>query len=236
MTPLTTVAIICYNYAHFLPQALESVLNQSRRPHVLVLDDASTDNTTSVVFERLRRGDRFDYVHTGMNRGLARVRNLAATLASTEWIVFLDADDWLDERYIERGEAWLRSHEGIAVLTTDMTIVRGDRQVAFRSRVPAGWTSLLARNTIVQTSFIRREVIAAVGGYDPGLVFEDWDFWVRVLKAGFRIGRLPGSHVFRREHGLNMSKVCDEREAERQFRERHPLPARRRLFQLRART
>ena len=74
------------------------------------------------------------------------------------------------------------------------------------------WTELLARNTIVQTSFIRCDLVRRLG-YDPALDFEDWDFWIRVLQNGGRIARLPGAHVFRREHGRNKSKICDERAA-----------------------
>jgi GT2 family glycosyltransferase len=87
--------------------------------------------------------------------------------------------------------------------------------------VPDYWDDLLARNTIVQTSFIRRQLVATLGGYDPELDFEDWDFWIRALQSGARIARLPGSHVFWRDHGDNYSKRCDERAATDAVRRKH---------------
>jgi GT2 family glycosyltransferase len=91
----------------------------------------------------------------------------------------------------------------------------------FKASVPSYWNDLLARNTIVQTSLIRRSLIQRLGGYDPALDFEDWDFWIRVLQSGGRIARLPGAHVFRREHNRNKSKVCDEDAAVAAIRAKH---------------
>ena len=219
----TTVVVITFNYAHYLTEAVESVLAQTRRPQLLVMDDASEDDTPAVM-ERLmtRAGLDARYVRAASNQGLSRTRNAAAGMVATEWLVYLDADDWLAPNYVEHGEEWLATHRELDALTTDMEIVRnGRRHRRFISSVPASWPKLLKANSIVQTSFIRTSVVRALGGYDPGLDFEDWDFWIRALKGGYRIGRLQGAHVFRREHGSNKSKLCDEPRATRQIRDKH---------------
>jgi glycosyltransferase involved in cell wall biosynthesis len=219
--PLTTIVVDNYNYARFVRDAVLSAIGQSQPAHVMVIDDASTDDSPEVIRSLVATHRNIEFHPLRVNVGLSRVRNLAATLARTEWILYLDADDWLDTRYIGRAESWLARHPGVDVLTTDMTIVRGDRRRVVRSRVPAFWDDLLRRNTVAQSSLIRRETIAAVGGFDPALVFQDWDFWIRVKQSGGRIGRLPGPHVFWREHGRNMSKVCDERAATAALRHKH---------------
>jgi glycosyltransferase involved in cell wall biosynthesis len=219
----TTIAVICHDYGRYLAEAVESAVRQTRPAEVLVIDDASRDETPAIV-------DRLIASHPSVRRrtletsvGLSRVRNLAAAEAATEWIVFLDADDWLAPEYVARAESWLRRYPKIDALTTDMTVFgtvgRPGRVV--RALVPRFWTDLLHRNSIVQTSFIRRRTVLDLGGYDPGLDFEDWDFWIRLLQSGRRVGRLPGPHVFRREHGLNKSKICDERAATDAIRDRH---------------
>ena len=219
--PLTTIVIDNYNYAQFVRDAVLSAVRQTQPAHVMVIDDASTDDSCAVIHSLAALHPDIEFQPLGTNIGLSRVRNLAATLARTDWIVYLDADDWLDPHYIARAESWLAHHPGVDVLTTDMTIVRGDRRRVVRARVPAFWDDLLRRNTLTQSSLIRREMIGALGGYDPALVFQDWDFWIRVKQSGFRIDRLPGPHVFWREHGRNMSKVCDERDATVALREKH---------------
>ncbi len=220
--PLTTVVVITCNYGRYLSDAVESAVAQTTRPCILIVDDASEDDTPQIV-ERLRSAHAaIGYHRLTENIGLARVRNLAARLVGTPWLVYLDADDWLDPHFVERGEAMLSADPAIDALTTDMTIVREGRvKRVFRSRVPPFWADLLARNTIVQTSFIRRALVIQADGYDPSLDFEDWDFWIRVLQAGGRIERLPGAHVFRREHGRNKSKICDERAATAHVRAKH---------------
>jgi glycosyltransferase involved in cell wall biosynthesis len=218
----TTVVVVAHNYSRYLMQSVESAVRQTRRPRILIVDDASTDETPEIAAHLVDAHPAVEYRRLPKNVGLSRVRNLAAEAVETEWVVFLDADDWLDPHYVQHAEAWLAAHEPVDALTTDMTIVReGAARKIFRSRVPARWSDLLERNTIVQTSLIRRDLVARVGGYDPSLDFEDWDFWIRALQAGARIGRLPGPHVFRREHGRNKSKACDERAATAGVRAKH---------------
>lgn len=226
-TDRTTVVVISHNYGRFLRQAVQSVLDQTLRPHVLIADDASTDGTPELARSLVREaGGGVEYRRATENLGLARTRNRAASDARTPWIVYLDADDWLAREFIARGERWLDAHPRVDVLTTDMSLVREGRRPARRNaRAPRRWTDLLRANSIVQTSFIRRSLVLDLGGYDPTLDFEDWDFWLRATKAGARVQRLPGAHVFRREHGANKSKRCDERAATAAVLARHRVPA-----------
>jgi GT2 family glycosyltransferase len=218
----TTIAVICHNYGRYLVDAVESAVRQTRSAEVLVIDDASSDETAAVI-DRLAATYRSLGRHSlPVNLGLSRVRNLAARTATTEWIVYLDADDWLMADFIASAQSWLHEHRDVDALTTDMTIVKngGSRRIV-RTSLPAFWTDLLQRNTIVQTSLIRRRAVLDLGGYDPTLDYEDWDFWIRFLQSGRRIARLAGSHVFHREHGRNKSKMCDERAAADAVRARH---------------
>lgn len=218
---LTTIVVIAHNYGAFLPQAVASAADQTRVPAILVIDDASTDDTPAIVEALRRQHPAIEAVRLAENVGLSRVRNLAAARVATEWVTFLDADDWLDARYIEDAETLLATIPQVDVITPDMTIVRDGARRVFTAAVPEYWDDLLARNTIVQSSLIRRGLITRIGGYDPALDFEDWDFWIRVLQAGGRIARLPGAYVFRREHGRNKSKRCDEAAATEAVRRKH---------------
>lgn len=220
--PLTTVVVINHNYGRFLHQAVSSVLQQTRLPSVLIVDDASSDDSAAVLTSLEAAAPAVAVVRLTANIGLSRVRNLAAARATTEWIVFLDADDWLEPTYLERAEERLAQPPDVDVLVPDMTLIRGhQRPRIVRSHVPPDWQELLARNTIVQTSVVRRSLVARLGGYDPDLDFEDWDFWTRALKAGGRFDRLPGAFVNRREHGANKSKTCDEQTATAAVRAKH---------------
>src|SRR5215217_7762241 len=89
--PLVTVVIPCYNQAHFLKEAIESVLKQSYAHYeIVVVDDGSTDETSEVASSyegvRLIRQE---------NRGLAEARNTGIKHSEGDFLVFLDADDRL---------------------------------------------------------------------------------------------------------------------------------------------
>ena len=88
---LVSVVIPCYNQAHFLGEAIESVLAQTY-PHleIVVVDDGSTDNTGEVA----ARYPGVRYVRQE-NQGLAAARNTGLRHSSGDYLVFLDADDRL---------------------------------------------------------------------------------------------------------------------------------------------
>src|SRR5919112_554735 len=96
---LVSVIIPCYNHAHYLDQAIESVLNQSYRNfEIIVVDDGSTDET-SVVASRYERVRLFQQE----NQGLSGARNRGLGEAKGEYVVFLDADDRLVPGALEAG-------------------------------------------------------------------------------------------------------------------------------------
>ncbi|MBP6716181.1 MAG: glycosyltransferase family 2 protein [Acidobacteria bacterium] len=228
MTPRTTVVVITHNYGRFLRSAVDSAMQQTRHARVMIMDDASTDDTEAVVAEIVARDPDLQCHRAATARGPSATRNAAAAIVNTEWVVFLDADDWLEPTFVERAEDWTDRHPDADVVTTDMTVYRNSQNpFVVATGTPRSWLDLTQRNVVLQTSLIRRSVVLAIAGYDSTLEpFEDWDFWIRALKSGYTITRLPGAHVHRREHGANLSKNCDEALATRRVLDRHPRPSR----------
>ncbi|MBX5438181.1 MAG: glycosyltransferase, partial [Thermoflavifilum sp.] len=111
--PLVSVIITCYQQAHYLPEAIQSVLQQTY-PQVecLVVDDGSTDHTAQVA--RQFPGIRYLYQ---TRQGLAAARNTGICHARGEWIIFLDADDWLYPAAVETQLRHARLHPHAALIT-----------------------------------------------------------------------------------------------------------------------
>src|SRR4051794_37688274 len=101
--PLVSVIIPCYNQAHYLGEAIESVINQTY-PHfeIIVVDDGSTDNTSEVAggFKEVR-------CIRQQNQGLSAARNTGLRESSGAFLVFLDSDDRLLPEAIETGLKYL---------------------------------------------------------------------------------------------------------------------------------
>ena len=94
--PQVSVIITCYNYGRFLPDAVNSALSQEHvEPEIIVVDDASTDDSANVA-ERLARNDpRVAVIRHDRNTGQVEAFNEGLAAASGEFIVRLDADDLL---------------------------------------------------------------------------------------------------------------------------------------------
>ncbi|OUJ71209.1 glycosyltransferase [Hymenobacter crusticola] len=89
--PLVSVIIPCYNYGCFLAEAIESVLGQSySNKEIIVVDDGSTDTTREVASHY----PEVIYVYQE-NLGLSAARNTGIRESQGEYLIFLDADDWL---------------------------------------------------------------------------------------------------------------------------------------------
>lgn len=230
----TTVVVISHNYGRYLPTAVASAVEQTLAPRVLIMDDGSTDDTVDVVRDLAARYPLLTCHRSPHARGLAATRNDAAQRVDTEWVIYLDADDWLDLRFVERGEHWLARHPQCDVLTTDNTVVQEGRAPRIvRTRAPRSWRDLQRRNAVRQTSFLRRSMVLALSGYDGTFGYEDWEFWIRALKAGYTINRLPGAHVYHRHHGLNYGAARDRAASTKAVWDRHGAPSRWQRLRLR---
>ena len=91
--PLISIIIPAFNAISFLPKAIESVLHQTYRNfEIIIIDDGSTDNTKSSIQE-----SNFIRYFYQENQGLSSARNSGIQKSKGEYLVFLDADDWLEK-------------------------------------------------------------------------------------------------------------------------------------------
>ncbi|MBA4198260.1 MAG: family 2 glycosyl transferase [Chitinophaga sp.] len=113
MLPLVSVIICTYNHAKYLPVAINSVLKQDYpNIEIVVVDDGSTDDTSNVV----KQFPSIKY-HYKQNQGLAKGRNTGIEISSGEYLLFLDADDWLLENAIATNAAYLNNNKEIAFVS-----------------------------------------------------------------------------------------------------------------------
>ncbi len=93
--PLISIIVPCYKVEEFLPECVESVLNQTYPNWELILvDDGSPDRTGDICDEYATRDNRIKVVHK-KNGGLVSARNAGYDVVHGEWHTYLDGDDWL---------------------------------------------------------------------------------------------------------------------------------------------
>ncbi|MFD2247981.1 glycosyltransferase [Pontibacter ruber] len=111
--PLVSVIIPCYNHGQYLHKAIESVLRQTYKyTEIVVVDDGSTDNTKPV--SEQYEGVKYIYQQ---NQGLSAARNTGIRHSTGDFILFLDADDWLYPKGIEVNTCYLARHEELAFVS-----------------------------------------------------------------------------------------------------------------------
>ena len=212
---LVSVVVPTYNRAEALPDTIDSVLAQTHEElELLVVDDASTDDTREVV--ESYDDPRVEYLRHEENRGGSAARNTGIEAAEGEYVAFLDSDDeWLPEK-LERQLSLLRSRgsDWIAAYcdvkppadgdTGRLTWALGSMLGGEPPRHREGGDVLIAEvltdrlhTSAGSTLIVERDVAVEIGGFDESFErFQDTEFLVRVLERG-KLAYLPEELVLR---------------------------------------
>jgi glycosyltransferase involved in cell wall biosynthesis len=194
--PAYDVLIPCFNRAHVVADAVESVMAQDHAPtRVVVVDDGSRDGSAAVIRRLAGKHAQVDAMILPRNGGASNARNAGAAICTAPWLALLDSDDvWLPGA----GATLLRAGDGLDVVVADFARVEGEGEVG---EPECGWDGsdirgALATGGVVGTSWsiVRRALFDAVEGFDPSFHnCNDWDFYTRVAAAGGRFGRVAST-------------------------------------------
>jgi glycosyltransferase involved in cell wall biosynthesis len=209
--PLISVIIPCYNHGQFLGEAIESALGQSY-PHVevLVVDDGSTDHSAQVAASF---GDRIRSIHK-QNSGLSAARNTGILECRGEFVLCLDADDYLWPDMLERHVEAIRAHPTGTVFHGITREVNLSGEILSQGKAQAiddAFHTLLAGNRFaVHSVTVRRSAFANAGLFDVHLrACEDWEMWIRLAAAGYEFVPVPDAIAVYRRYPGSMSTSYD---------------------------
>jgi glycosyltransferase involved in cell wall biosynthesis len=205
--PLVSVVIPCFRQAHFLPEALASAFAQTHPAvETIVVNDGSDDNTDAVARELL---PRIRYV-SQKNAGLPAARNAGIEAATGKYLLFLDADDLLHERAIERLVGAMNGREDVLAVCGWRKFTGAPQNAIDRDvLVPPGdaFPLLIHDNPAPPNAYLcSRALVNAVGRFEGSLrSCEDWDLWVRMALAGATLVTVPQVGAFYRQTPGSMS-------------------------------
>jgi GT2 family glycosyltransferase len=222
---LVSVIIPTYNYGHFIAEALESLRAQTCGDwECVVVDDGSTDDTEEVVARVAAADPRVRYLRQP-NQRQAVAKNTGLAASTGRYVQFLDADDLLEPRKLERQAAFLEAHPEVDIVYGVTRYFRADRPgellygmfgegrpwMAEVSGSGSGIVRELVRMNFlaINAALVRREAVADVGPFDPALPpVEDWDFWLRAALKGkrFEFRDFEGTRALVRAHMASTSR------------------------------
>lgn len=187
--PLVSVVIPCYNDGQYLDDSVGSILNQSFGDYeILIVNDGSTDAATLQKLSSFNH-PKIKVLHKE-NGHLSSARNYGIKNAAGEIIVTLDADDMFEKKFIKKGVEQLQNDENTGAVTCYLRSF-GLRKFKWK---PLGGDviNFLYRQESCASAMFRKSCWQKIGGYDEQMKtgYEDWEFWIRLTAAGWKVAVL----------------------------------------------
>ncbi|MBZ9850367.1 glycosyltransferase [Mesorhizobium sp. CA14] len=188
--PLVSIVVPAHNAEATLPRALDSLLEQEMADwEATIVDDASTDRTPAIIAAYVERDARFRTL-TSSAKSPARARNSGISTARGQWLMFLDADDWVDASFLAKMLAALKTAPDAVAAYCGSRRVMPDGALTPASISPEVAVQpfeTFARRCAIRTHalLVDRETIVKLGGFDASLrTCEVWDLWQRLARLG----------------------------------------------------
>lgn len=208
--PLVSVIIPAYNRQHLIAPAIESVLKQQyERWELIIVDDASTDDTASWVRSHY---PQIQLIVLAKNVGAAEARNVGIRSAKGELIAFLDSDDYWDETYLDvMVRALAGNAEASFAFSNHREILQNGQTKACVYRESHKYQNLIHRSLAdvfiytMSAVVVRKSALDTCGLLDKRLIIcHDRELYIRLLQVG-DMAHVEESLVTRVMHDQNIS-------------------------------
>lgn len=219
-----SVIIPAFNAAAFLSDTLDSLVNQSHVSEILLVDDCSTDDTFQLISHYTQRYSHIHSFQNDVNRGVSFSRNKAIHAATSDWVLFMDADDVATENLCEKligklthlqstipEQPWHLIYPAYLQINQHGNkiegVIRGrqlDSQDAF------GYEIL--RNLIMSPSgvMVSKQALLDVGGFPvKHHISEDWYLWLKLAQTS-AFGYVDEPLVMIRRHSSNTTNYINK--------------------------
>lgn len=186
--PKVSVICLCYNHAAYVERSLQSVLDQTYpEVEMIIVNDASTDNSATVIQEVLKNYPGITFLDLPENIGNCRAFNRGLKEVTGKYVIDLSCDDELVADRIEKQvSAFEELPKDYGVLYSNAIYINesgaplGDHFSQYAPVRGDLYEELVRRYFIAPpTMMIRKAVFDELGGYNEALAYEDFDFWVR---------------------------------------------------------
>ena len=185
-TPVVSVVMPAYNAATYLPNTVQSVLEQSFKDlELLIVDDASSDHTFEVVEKLSATDSRITYIKLDENQGVANARNVGVQHSRGEYVAFLDSDDiWLPDK-LKIQLTFMQQHQvdfsycSYEVVDDHGTKI-GERKI---SETKLDYHEMLKGNRIGLLTVMLSRKIAQKYPF-PEINHEDYACWLSIARNG----------------------------------------------------
>lgn len=210
-TPLVSVIMPAHNAADYIEASIQSVLKQTYHAiELIVIDDASTDETTSIVDRFIDTDSRVNLLLSDDNVGVAETRNLGVRAAQGKYIAFLDSDDQWESEKVERQVDFMQEHHAQFSYGSYDVVDETGKKTGTRliSEPQLSYRQLLGGNRIgLLTAMVETQIIQEHPF--PDIDHEDYACWLSILRDGvvaYRFAEEPTARYLVRSNSVSSNK------------------------------
>lgn len=211
---LISIIIPCFNDFKFIEQAVSSALNQTYLNKEVILVDDGSNIKTKEVLKRLE--SKLTKLITQENQGQSAARNIGIEASMGEYILVLDSDDFFEPSFCEKAIEIFKSTENTKVVTCQAKLLFEDG--SSRVFIPKGGkiADFIFGNNALGTSMFKKIDWNACGCYDEDMRngFEDWEFFIRLLKNGGQVKVIQEPLYTYRKRNYSTTSIANSKKYE----------------------
>lgn len=199
-----TVIIPNYNYGHYLAETFASIEQQSYQPkEIIVIDNSSTDHSLALLktYEH-----RIQCISLPSNFGASHARNVGATLATSQYLAFLDADDlWLPKKLETQLNVLQHNTTPTLVFTSVQNFYSLDMPTSHQKKLQC--SEHIQPGLVASTLMVSRDLFFKIGPFNTKLMYGEFIEWYhRAHSMGIATTVIPELLTKRRIHSGHIGK------------------------------
>ena len=201
MKSTITVVICTFNRSHLIKRTIDSVYNTGV-DEILVVNEGSNDEHSQKVVELLKSYPKIKYIYDSINNGFSHSKNTGCKAATSEWVMFLDDDDYFIKNPVAFWKSTMNQHPEADIIHHSIKDIQLNKSVQYWGASAFTLEDIKEHNRIPGSSLFKRAVWESLDGF-RSIPYEDWDFWLRATFAGYKVKVIPEYLFFYRFHGVS---------------------------------
>ena len=209
--PEVTVLTAVRNGERYLPETIDSILNQTFcNWEYIIVDDKSTDGTVKIIQDYMKKDKRIKLTKLGKNLGPFGAANVGLRIANGKYIIRTDADDLSYSKRIETQIEWLKNNKSIrACASFGKLIDENSKETGYQFIYPTRpnvlkWYLCLHCPIIHSSLCIEKKAIIEIGGYRELPTSQDYRMFTDISRKGW-LAVVPKNLVMFRNHPIRLT-------------------------------